>query len=110
MGGVLQYKWELSLRSQEGPAIQMGGVLPYKSKVFETSGGWVSETLLNAVVMSSMEEGFGSDSSVSLKDSNLKSCDDNRQCLDPKARVFRCYADGCHANWFFSRPAGLTWA
>ena len=53
MGGVLQYKWEvyccvslsLRLRSQEGPAIQMGGaycvqiggVLPY---FFETSRGW----------------------------------------------------------------------
>ena len=59
MGGVLHYKWEVycwaslspNLRSQEGPAIQMGGVLPYKlgvycSTFFETSRGWVSETLL----------------------------------------------------------------
>ena len=58
---VLPYKWEAycstngrctvgfsflsRLRSQEGPAIQMGGVLPYKLEVychtfFETSRGW----------------------------------------------------------------------
>ena len=53
MGGVLQYKWEVycwvslssRLRSQEGTAIQIGRVLPYKLDVycrtfFETSRGW----------------------------------------------------------------------
>ena len=56
MGGVLQYKWEVCcwvslssrLRSQEGPAIQMGVLLPYKLVVYcgtffktsTTSSGW----------------------------------------------------------------------
>ena len=59
MGDVLQYKWELycwvplssRLRRQEGTAIQMGGVLPYKlvycCSFFEISRGWGSETLLS---------------------------------------------------------------
>ena len=42
MGGVLQYEWEVycwvslssRLRSQEGTAIQMGDVLPYKFDFF----------------------------------------------------------------------------
>ena len=59
MGGVLQYKWELycwvslssRLRSQEGPAIQMGGALPYNwgcTAVLSLRpvGVGVSETLL----------------------------------------------------------------
>ena len=52
MGGVLLGSLSSRLGSQGGAAIQMGDVLPYKLEVYcrtfsETSGGWVSETLLN---------------------------------------------------------------
>ena len=45
MGGVLLGFPFLRLRSQEGRAMQMGGVLPYKLEVycrtfFDTSRGW----------------------------------------------------------------------
>ena len=45
MGGVLLGFLSSRLRSQEGTAIQMGGILPYKLEVYcstfsETSRGW----------------------------------------------------------------------